>query len=344
MHVRRLHRRLIEAGIESRVYCDPRWRGEKELGVIPLRKVTARPLRYFGWTSEPALHIQADIFHMHDDWHRFALTVLMILRRGKKVVITVHNQKEEELWETIRIPMRLASKVLVRDQRIAWIAVSDTIRMQLLAHGIDEKRISVIPAFIPPHESTSSRADLPVTVRNFISSHSPILSVYGSRFALDRNGTDVYGFDLCLDAVRRLRNEFDALGLVLGVTQMDNESYFRQLKDRAIQYGIGNNTLFVTEPLDDAYPVWQASDIYLRPTTTDGDAIAVREALSLKVPVVASDVCPRPTGVVLFKNRDIKEFVHRVWHILTHKEEYVNALKGIEIPDNFRQIVNVYQG
>jgi glycosyltransferase involved in cell wall biosynthesis len=44
-----------------------------------------------------------------------------------------------------------------------------------------------------------------------------------------------------------------------------------------------------------------ASDVFVRPTFTDGDSISVREALSLGIPVIASDCVERPDGVVLFK-------------------------------------------
>ena len=41
-------------------------------------------------------------------------------------------------------------------------------------------------------------------------------------------------------------------------------------------------------------PVLRLTDVLLKPTNTDGDAISVREALYLGVPVVASDVVERP--------------------------------------------------
>lgn len=40
----------------------------------------------------------------------------------------------------------------------------------------------------------------------------------------------------------------------------------------------------------------------LRPTTTDGDSVVVREALALGCRVIASDVVPRPKGVELCEN------------------------------------------
>ena len=42
----------------------------------------------------------------------------------------------------------------------------------------------------------------------------------------------------------------------------------------------------------------------MRSTFADGDAITVREALDLGIPVVASDVVARPPGAVLFTTGD----------------------------------------
>jgi hypothetical protein len=50
-----------------------------------------------------------------------------------------------------------------------------------------------------------------------------------------------------------------------------------------------------------------SSDIVLRPTNTDGDALTIREGLYLNKSVLASDVVERPKGTLLFRNRDIAD-------------------------------------
>lgn len=342
VHIRRLHRRLKHSGIDSTVYCDPLWQGIREDGVTPLKSVTGRPLCYLGWMSEPALHIDADIIHWHHDWHTFALTLLFMLRRRKKVVITVHNQKDEELWANTLFPMRLASNVLLKDKRVRWVAVSEAIKNQLLRRGVNKNAIAVIPAYIPPLLSGHISKRLPETLETFLLSHTPILSVYGTRFQFNNDGVDLYGFDLCIELVQLLQSRFTRLGLVVCVPQIHDVCYYKELKDRVSKHGTASNIFFVTEPLEEAYPLWQASDIYLRPTSTDGDAIAVREALSLHVPVVASDVSPRPEGTVVFSNRNIKDFSEKVIDVLNNKEKYVNKLKQNLINDNYTELVEVY--
>jgi hypothetical protein len=46
--------------------------------------------------------------------------------------------------------------------------------------------------------------------------------------------------------------------------------------------------------------LWKYTDIYIRPQVSDGDSVALREALSLGIQVVASDVCIRPQGTNLY--------------------------------------------
>src|SRR5947209_1579274 len=54
------------------------------------------------------------------------------------------------------------------------------------------------------------------------------------------------------------------------------------------------------------------SDVFVRPTFRDGDAISVREALTLGVPVVASRVGNRPDGAVLFEVGNKTQLVERM--------------------------------
>ena len=127
----------------------------------------------------------------------------------------------------------------------------------------------------------------------------------GGNCGWTRKAANLYGFDLCIELVRRLRADHPRLGLVICLPQIHLTDYYAELRRRIAEYGLEDHVLFITEPLEEAYPLWQASDVYLRATTTDGDALPIREALSLGVPVVASDASPRPPGTVLFPSRDL---------------------------------------
>ncbi len=59
-----------------------------------------------------------------------------------------------------------------------------------------------------------------------------------------------------------------------------------------------------------------ASDVTVRSTFVDGDAITVREALALGVPVVASDTAFRPEGVTLFRRGDVADLTAKLGEVL----------------------------
>ena len=56
----------------------------------------------------------------------------------------------------------------------------------------------------------------------------------------------------------------------------------------------------------------ERAEMYLRPTSTDGNSVAVLEALEMGVPVIASDVVPRPAGVILYVHNDNDSFLNAV--------------------------------
>ena len=81
----------------------------------------------------------------------------------------------------------------------------------------------------------------------------------------------------------------------------------------------------------------------MRATNTDGDAVAVREALNLGVPVVASDASARPDGVVLFETRNLEAMSRAVREVLTHRAAHVQALRSVSIDDNFPPLLKLYR-
>ena len=114
---------------------------------------------------------------------------------------------------------------------------------------------------------------------------------------------------------------------------MDN--YLKSIKEWALDDYI----LLTCTSLSFARLIAQ-SDIVLRPTCTDGDALTIREALDLNKPVVASDVVGRPAGTILFKNRDLSDLCDRVVSLIRR----MNQMRNSTIQDNNYMIIykNIY--
>ena len=114
------------------------------------------------------------------------------------------------------------------------------------------------------------------------------------------------------------------------------------MKNKITTIGIDKNFIFITQNYQ-FYPILMASDLFVRPTNTDGDAISIREALHFRIPSVVSDAVPRPKGTNLFKNRDIHSFTIKVENILENYETNKRELEKLELENNFDKIISVYQ-
>ncbi|HRU61231.1 MAG TPA: glycosyltransferase, partial [Bacteroidia bacterium] len=78
--------------------------------------------------------------------------------------------------------------------------------------------------------------------------------------------------------------------------------------------------------------------VYVRPTRSDGDALAVREALAAGVPVIASDVAPRPTGVTIFPSGKVDALATALEAVLNNSERKVFVQ-----PDHLAPLISLYR-
>jgi len=260
---------------------------------------------------------------------------------GRKVVITVHDQRDEDRWADTSLPLRLTSRLLARQRKVQWIAVSSRIREQLVAHGVSRHAVTVIPAFIPLDQERISACRLPRDIDTFCRDHRPVMSIYGFRYRMD-NGLDMYGFDMAIQALHTLRSTFPSMGLIICVPDPHLPEYHRMLEKRVLDLGLKDSVLFVTRPLPEALTLWAASQVYLRPTSTDGDAVAVRESLSVGTPVVASDAAPRPAGTIVFPSRNQERFLEGICRALDDGSGTVRGPMSVDHDQGYREILQVY--
>ncbi len=337
VHIKRVHNRLRQQAIRSRVYSQPLPPQSRPPGVVP----TFLRFSWKTWLPTHGWRCGARVVHFHDGWY-WAPAVAAMLGRGKQVLWTFHDQETGTVrWRDASWFERQVSLRILRHPALRWVAVSSEVQRQLAEIGVPESRVSVIPAYVPPPPEGPER--LPNGVREFLKAHSPVLSTYGWKLVLDAQGIDVYGFDLCVDVVGRLRRDFPRIGLVISLPQIEHVRYFEELKRRAAIGATADRILFLTEPLDEVHSLWGASDVFVRATNTDGDAVSVREALSMHIPVVASDASPRPEGVALFPSRDLAGLEGALRRVLANREAFVESLRSLRVADNFPALLDLYQ-
>jgi glycosyltransferase involved in cell wall biosynthesis len=227
--------------------------------------------------------LTCDIIHIHlsNPWK---VHIARLARAfGKKVIYTRHNIRNAN------------SK---GDRKLH--ALSD-LAIHVSKTGIDlvDEKTFIIPAYISTGIAVQLNSNLLAQIKNYKTVIAAISTHPLKRPAL-MEGKDIYGFDILLNSYENLNTDIKVLVLLDPGGAM--EPTYRS--NVAALNRIGKDVIYLTENIDFC-SLTEFMSIYVRPTRTDGDSIAIREAREAGVKVVASDCVERPKGVRLFKSEDI---------------------------------------
>jgi len=305
VHVERLLDYLDRAGV---AYCVYNTAGPAE---IPGRVVSVAARRH-GWFLGHLLRGREPVVYvLSSKWPVQAATWIPSRLRGKRVVINLQGEALSDA-RVVRWLLRAAFRRATR-----LVAASPHLRDYLLGLGDFADKTEVIPGFIPPRCRPDDAAAIAEEVKQFCAAHDPVL--LGTGAAVLRNGVDLYGIDLTIDLVERLRASHPRVGVLWSLLEIIGRSpaYTDRLRDRIREGGLSAHWHFAP-PQPVFHPVYDRVDVLVRPTASDGDALSIREALSFGVPCVASDAAPRPAQVATFRSRDLADYERAVRGALAH--------------------------
>ena len=332
IHIQRLLEQLEKSGYECVVYE----LGSKETSqgnIVRVRHTKRWLLRYFFFAKE-------DIIHLHNpDWRMRMIMGLMGLL-GKTTIISIHGASLEDSLKQGNWLRKQVIKFAAKHTSLI-IALNPQIQETVLSLDVNPRHIEVIPSFIPPVVRDVDIAEVPKEVWQFMGSHTPVISANAFKIAF-YNNQDLYGLDMCIDLCVNLKQYYPRIGLVFALPDIGDLKYFNKMKRGIEEKGIEENFLFQTKPCQ-FYPILMKSCVFVRPTNTDGDAISIREALYFGVPSITSDIVPRPKDVILFKNRDVDDFILKVTDVLDNYALYKEKLSGVTLEDNTERVIEVYQ-
>ncbi len=244
--------------------------------------------------------IAADLLYIHSGSNllkKMHIVIGKLLR--KKIIITIHGYKKKK-----RFPFRfIDSKIYTLADKIILVNPD---MIEKISLPID--KCIVKHAFLPP--SMSEEAVLPKLVIERIAkarlNNEIIICANASR--LDTyNNEDLYGLDICLEVTSKLINKKKLICFIFNVSSLENgaERYY-QAQELIERLSLEDSFLLLNENLSFVKLI-EKSNIVLRPTNTDGDAITIRESIFLGKKVLASDIVSRPIGTFLFKSRDVDD-------------------------------------
>ncbi len=238
------------------------------------------------------LRLRYDIVHMHIGGNLstrlLALGLFCYLLPRCKIVLTFHSGGyPSSAAGRAAHPLTFSGFVLRRFDRL--IGVNQEIIEFFHRVGASPKRTRLIPPHAFPAENEQPNGPLPAELSDFFRSHSPVLiAVSGLK--------PEYDLPLQIEVMGPVREQAPAAGLVIIGSGVSEAELRQQIKTKPY----GDHILLCGDlPHGATLQAIAQSDLMLRTTFYDGDAISVREAIHLGTPVIATDNGMRPGGVRL---------------------------------------------
>ena len=254
-----------------------------------------------------------DIIHLHLGGNLsnrlLALSFVCCSIPGKKSVLTFHSGGYPSSPQGQRArPASLTGFAMRRFDMV--IGVNPAIVEFFHKLGVPPARTRLIY----PHSFAAEMAgadSLPENLTAFFRNHSPVLISVG---LLEKE----YDLPLQIQVLGNIREKYPRAGLLM-IGSGSLEAELRAAM--AAQPYAGSMLLTGDVPHNATLRAIAKSDLMLRTTLYDGDAVSVREALYLGVPVIASDNGMRPKGVHLIPSRDLNALHHAIVDLLSKGPE-----------------------
>ncbi len=243
------------------------------------------------------LRLRYDIVHLHFGGQLtprlLGLCVVCCLLPTAKTVLTFHSGGYPSSKEG-RSARPFSLRGFVFRMLDGVIGVNQKIVELFCRLGVPANRIRLISAF--SFSAPASDNALSQNLREFCQAHRPLLVTVG---LLEWE----YDLPLQIDVLGPSREKFPNAGLVI----IGAGSIEKDLRAHICAKPYSEHVLLCGDvPHAVALRVMSEGDAFLRTTLYDGDSVAVREALHLGVPVIATDNGMRPSGVTLIPPSDLE--------------------------------------
>ena len=240
---------------------------------------------------------------------------------GNRVITTFHGgvkQRDLEGWRRILVGPFFW---LIFSFSDSIICNSDN-EKTVLSRFQKSTKIFAIPAFSKQYLEYE-RTNLEPNLDQFIQGHEPVISVY----LCFRSG---FYTETVIEAITQLIQHRPKLGLVIAGTGNDIGAF----QERVTRANIQANVFLAGDMGHSAFmTLISRSAVHLRTPTTDGVSATVLEALSLRVPVVASENSNRPTSVITYRADDSTDLSRVLDHTIRNHQQAVDSLVFPAITD-----------
>lgn len=308
MHIARMIPFLQTHSIPYIVY-DQYGTASDSLKIIPTHKSRLWWLLYLFKRRPKVVH-----------FHAFSVLVIYYsffysLFSKTKVVVSIHDENILNRSYLYRIG---ALFLIKKSPNTLFICVSRRISEYLKSHSI--RQVLYIPAYVPP-----------AVVEKKHVKHALSPKIFFNAWRLNASSSGIYGFDLLLELAMQFRS---AVFYVFVGDRSSGDFVLQAARDGELT----NVECLVAEDLVDYL---SDADVFLRLNREDGYGVSVKEALDLGIPVIASDVCSRAEGAILFESGSLASLTTKVEQLI--KNNYVFDRSRIKKTFYHLELVDIYQ-
>jgi glycosyltransferase involved in cell wall biosynthesis len=249
------------------------------------------------------------VIHLHasNSYFRFGFSLICFLT-GKKLIQTVHGDLGR--FSPLR---NFCDRVAVFLSHTPVVINKGSLEKA----GKINRRAVLISAFIKPLNPESLPEEILAGLNRWKKGFSHIFCANATGPDRDTLGREIYGGSELMKVFGRQPGK----GLIFA----DPGGHYREII-RGSNGGVPDNVFYI-DSTHSFFEILKLADCYIRATTTDGDSLSVKEALSIGKPVIASDCVDRPAGCTLFRTADTEDLLRLVTKFkgMDHKgESYPN--------------------
>lgn len=284
-----------------------------------------------------------DIVHFHDQslftilWVAFFSKIL-----GYTLILTLHSFRESP--QDYSLMKKLLFQISFRRiDHFICVGTNENNKLQTLLNI----QSSIIPSYIPPSYMEEDIKKIPQDVWDFVYSAEFLITANGNiKFY---NNEDLYGFDMLIHLINHLvNNKGLQVKLLIAVLGIDSQSYqertyYNTLKDLIWRFNLYKSIYLFEVKNTELYPLIQKSNLFIRPTNTDSYGISVAESISFNVPAIASDVCVRPNGTVLFQSRNLHNMIDQVLDTIQNYMICKDNVSKVVQKNHAKEILSLYK-
>jgi glycosyltransferase involved in cell wall biosynthesis len=273
------------------------------------------------------------VIHMHVNGESpkgFMLTLIaetVNLVWGRRCIMTFHAGVDQVYFPRPKWPVLLPMFWVMFAIPRRIICNNEAVKDKICEYGVPRDKVVPIPAF--------SRQYLE---HELVALSEPLGAFYGRFphvvFAYIKIREGFYQ-DVLLDGFAEIARRRADVGLViLGISGDIDPGLLKDLHERIKRHQLAERICLIDDLEHDAFlTALTQSDLYLRTPTTDGVAASVLEALSLGVPVVASENGTRPAGVVTYEANSPRDLAATVIRVIDDRRSIAASIPRPQVRD-----------